>query len=78
MGEKFQEMAAKWPSVWVARTQAEAFTGGIVSERYLANLDSKGLGPSGRVRFGRKVAYPIGEFISWLERRSAAIPDREK
>jgi len=66
----FQEMADKWPSAFVARTEVERFTGGIISEKYLANLDSAGKGPAGRVRIGRKIAYPVREFIAWLESRS--------
>jgi len=69
----FQNMAEKWPSAWVARTEAEKFTGGIISEKYLANLDSAGRGPAGRVRIGRKIAYPVSEFIKWLESRSTVL-----
>jgi hypothetical protein len=76
MDTMFHNMAERWPSAWVARTQAERFTGGIISEKYLANLDSAGKGPAGRVRIGRKIAYPVGEFIKWLEARSAVIPER--
>jgi len=72
----FQEMVDRWPSAWVARTQADRFSGGIISEKYLANLDSAGKGPRGRVRIGRKVAYPVTEFVKWLEGRSAVIPER--
>ena len=72
----FQNMAERWPSAWVARTQAERFTGGIISEKYLANLDSAGKGPAGRVRIGRKIAYPVGEFVKWLESRAAVVPEK--
>lgn len=74
----FQEMAEKWPSPIVARTEIEVFTGGIMNEKYLANLDSAGKGPAGRIRCGRKVAYPIHELIKWLARRSEVIPERNK
>ena len=69
-------LADRWPSAWVARTEVDRFTGGIMSEKYLANLDSQSKGPAGRVRVGRKIAYPVTEFIKWLESRSAIIPDR--
>lgn len=72
----FSEMAAKWPSAFVARTEAEKFTGGMIGEKYLANLDSAGKGPAGRIRCGRKVAYPVGEFVKWLEARSQIIEKR--
>jgi len=73
----FQSMADRWPSSWVARTEVERFTGGIVSEKYLANLDSQGKGPAGRVRVGRKIAYPVGSFVEWLEGRSTAVSSRK-
>jgi hypothetical protein len=72
----FQTMADKWPSPIVARTEIERFTGGMISEKYLANLDSAGKGPAGRVRCGRKIAYPVSEFVKWLESRSSAIPEK--
>lgn len=72
----FQELATKWPSSWVARTEVEKFSGGLIGEKYLANLDCLGKGPGGRVRCGRKVAYPVNEFIKWLEARSSVIPAR--
>jgi len=73
-----QQMAARWPSPIVARTEIEKFTGGMIGEKYLANLDSAGKGPSGRIRCGRKVAYPVSEFLKWLGARSEAIPERHK
>lgn len=74
----FSELAAKWPSAWVARTEAKDFSGGLISEKYLANLDSQGKGPAGRIRCGRKVAYPVHEFVKWLEARSEVIQERNK
>lgn len=78
MEKMFEDLAEKWPSAWVARTEIYRFTGGIISEKYLANLDSQGRGPAGRVRIGRKVAYPVREFIKWLASRSEPIPERHR
>ncbi len=72
------ELAAKWPSAWVTRCEARKFTGGMIGEKYLANLDCAGKGPAGRIRCGRRVAYPVQEFIKWLEARSEIIPERGK
>ena len=69
----FSLMAEKWPAPVVARDQVDRFTGGIISPRYLANLDSQGKGPKGRFRIGRKVAYPVQMFITWLESRATEI-----
>jgi len=60
----------------VSRTEIENFTGGIISEKYLSNLDSQGKGPAGRVRVGRKIAYSVSEVVKWLEGRSVVIHDR--
>jgi hypothetical protein len=65
----FQEMADKWPSAVVARTQINNFTGGMMSGKYLANLDSQGAGPE-RITCGRRVAYPIDSLVTWLRERS--------
>jgi hypothetical protein len=73
-----QQMAANWPSPIVARTEIEKFTGGLISEKYQANLDSAGRGPAGRIRIGRKVAYPVNEYLTWLKERSEEIPTRNK
>lgn len=69
----FQSMADRWPSSFVARTEVERFTGGIISEKYLANLDSQNKGCPGRVRCGRKIAYPVSEFVKWLAARSLRV-----
>ena len=65
----FSGMAEAWPSPWVARHEVRNFTGGIVDPKYLANLDSLGKGPAGRIRVGRKIAYPVDSFVQWLEDR---------
>ena len=72
----FLDMVVRWKAPIVARVQVEAFTGGAISEKYLANLDSQGLGPEGRFRIGRKVVYPTDKFVKWLESRSASIPKK--
>ena len=74
----FKEMVDKWKAPVVARTEIETFTGGAMREKYIANLDSAGLGPAGRFRVGRKVVYPVKALVEWLESRSAAIPDRHR
>jgi hypothetical protein len=68
-----RSLADRWPSSWVARTEVDRFTGGILSEKYLANLDSQGKGPSGRIRVGRRIAYSVDSFIAWLEARSELV-----
>lgn len=73
-------MADKWPSQFIARTEVSKFTGGIVDPKYLANLDSLGQGIKGRIRVGRKIAYPVNELVAWLESRATTVEcnDRNK
>jgi hypothetical protein len=69
----FQEMADKWPSAAVARTDVGRFSGGLLNSKTLANLDAAGLGCPGRIACGRKVAYPLtGEngLIAWMRARA--------
>lgn len=63
-------LAAKWPSPFVAREKIGEFTGGIISPKTMANLDSAQSGPKGRITVGRKVAYPVNELVIWLESRA--------
>lgn len=74
----FEEMAARWPSTIVAREEVSRFTGGAVSARYIANLDCAGKGPAGRLRIGRKIAYPVDELVSWLQGRTVTVKQKER
>ncbi len=62
-------LAKKWPSPIAAREQISLFTGGLYSPSYMANIDSQGAGPKGRILIGQKVAYPVDALIDWLEKR---------
>ena len=62
----FQEMIDNWKSPIVARTEIEVFTGGLMTEKYQANLDSAGLGPKGRIRCGRKIGYSVKNTLPGL------------
>ena len=66
----FDEMADNWPSEIIARTEIKVFTGGLITPGYIANLDSKGEGPLGRIRSGRKTGYQKRQFVQWLRERS--------
>jgi hypothetical protein len=68
---KLKHLADKWSSSIVARRRVKEFSGGILSEKYMANLDSQGLGPP-RMHLGRQVAYPVDGLIEWMESRSKA------
>jgi hypothetical protein len=66
-------LAASWQSPLIARNQVKTFTGGLLSEKYLANLDSQGKGPAGRVKIGRKIAYNVSDLVEWLEGRAEVV-----
>ena len=61
----FDEMAEKWPSAVVARTtEIEKFSGGMLSSKYCANLNSLSIGCPGWVRVGRKIGYPVESLVA--------------
>ncbi len=66
-------LADKWPSSHVARDRVGDFSGGIIKSKYLANLDSQGKGPAGRIKIGRKIAYSVSSLIAWLEGRARVL-----
>jgi hypothetical protein len=63
-----QKMADNWPSEVVARTKIEEFTGGLITGKTMANLDSQGEGPP-RVKCSRKTGYPKNPLCDWLRQR---------
>lgn len=69
MAFSFLDLKNKWPSMIVARSQVEKFSGGLLNPRTMANLDSVGEGPP-RGKCGRKVFYPVDTLITWLEERA--------
>ncbi len=68
--QNLSKLIEKWPSAFVARPEIGKFSGGMLSAGTMANLDSKGLGPEGKVRVGRKVAYEVHALVRWLEARN--------
>jgi hypothetical protein len=62
-----------WSASYVERQQVGAFSGGILHPRTMANLDSLGQGPEGRIRVGQKIAYPVSELIAWMESRAEVV-----
>lgn len=58
--------AAKFEGTFICRDKVESFTGGALSARYLANLDSRNEGIPGAFKVGRRQCYPIEALVSWL------------
>ena len=64
--ECIKAAAAKYPSTIICRDEVPAFTGGALSAGYMANLDSKGEGPSNPFKFGRRQCYSVLSLTEWL------------
>ena len=62
-------LAENWCAPFVARREVYRFSGGIVTPRHLANEDSRGSGPAGKITDNGRVAYPTASLVSWLEGR---------
>jgi len=75
--ETLQAMADKWPHSIVARTQIGEFTGGLLTPKTMANLDSQKKGPARQVRCGRKVGYLVSDLMDWIAGRTEIISERE-
>lgn len=54
---------------FIARQDVKKYLGGIIAPKTLANLDSKGEGPAGVIKAGRKVVYTTLPLLIWLENR---------
>jgi hypothetical protein len=71
--ETLKDLAARWPSAWVAREEIDRFSGGVLNPKYMANLDSKKIGIEDRIRIGRKIVYPVASVLKFLESRFEAV-----
>lgn len=63
----WKALANKWPSTVLARSKVPEFTGGLLSARPLANLDTMGEGPPVYRWKDRKVFYQVSDFIDWMK-----------
>jgi hypothetical protein len=70
--QAIDQMAGKWPSNVVARKALREFSGGLLSPKTMANLDSAGEGPEGRFLLLSQTAYPVDSLIAWLKSRAAS------
>ena len=67
--ETLDALRRAWPSPVITRGQVEKFTGGALTGKTMANLDSRGEGPPGRIKMGRQTVYRMNEFLVWLRGR---------
>jgi len=66
--ESLRKAAASWPEMF-PRREVGRLTGGLYSPGYLANEDSRGMGPKGGVHIGRNKVYFRENFLEWLVER---------
>lgn len=71
----FDELVDAWGAPIVARTQVAKFSGGLLNPRTMANLDSLGLGPEGKIMVGGKVAYITRGLVEWMRQRQRIAAD---
>ena len=64
----FETLASKAPEI-LTRQKIHELTGGLITAKTLANLDSEGDGIQPRLRIGGKVAYPKDAAIAFLKNR---------
>ena len=74
-----EKLKQSWPSPIVARQQVAKFTGGMLSARTLANIDSDRSrnGPQ-RIKWGRIAAYDRDSLIDWLVSKMDFAADTEE
>ena len=70
-----REMLDKWGSSVVVRSETKRFSGGLLSGKTLANLDSQGVGPRGAFKVGTKTCYPAESLVEFLEARARPMRD---
>lgn len=66
--EIFETLSRTAPEI-LTRQKIHELTGGLISAKTLANLDSEGDGIQPRFRVGGKVAYQKEAVIAFLKRR---------
>lgn len=66
----FDKLEQNWGCPVVARSQIARFSGGLLTPKTLANLDSLGKGPEGRLVVGRRVGYDVHTLVEWMRERA--------
>ena len=67
----FDDILPKLPD-YLTRRDIKKHFGSLISPKYLANLDSAGIGPKKEI-VCNKATYKKGDFIDWLRSRSKKI-----
>lgn len=59
-------LVESWPSNIVPRTKFYEFSQGAFRPGTLANKDSQGCGPRGRMFLGKGIFYPVADAAEWV------------
>jgi len=70
MADRFDQLAERWPSPFVARAEVRRFTGGILSGKSLANMQAKGEAVPPAFRCGGKAVYEVAHLVEFLRARA--------
>ena len=70
--QEITQLSESLPPI-IARDKIEELLGGVIRSKTLANYDSLGIGPKGRMRIGRKVAYRTGDLLEWIANRTVSL-----
>ncbi len=62
------QMADSWFSNIVARKKIEEFTGGMITGKTMANYESRGEGPDGKIKLGGNAGYVKPPLVDWLKK----------
>ena len=64
--EFIKDFISRCPGPIISRPEASRLTGHTKSVGHLANLDSKQLGCTDRVKIGRRMGYVAASFAGWF------------
>ena len=68
--ELIDKLERQWTKPFIRRTgDAWEASGGLATAKKLANADSAGEGPEGRVKLCGKICYPSSSFFEWLRKQ---------
>lgn len=70
-----ESLKAELPPI-IARSEVHRLTGGVLNGRSLANLDSLGQGPDGKIYIGKRAAYTREALLDFLAARMRPAPER--
>jgi hypothetical protein len=65
MADIYDKMVEAWKAPVVARSDIRRFSGGAICGKTLANLESKGIGPSS-FKFRNRTCYETETLAAWM------------